>query len=273
MSDREVLASQDGSVLTLTLNRPDKLNAWTREMGNLYFDLLDEADRSPDVRVIVVTGAGRGFCAGLDGALLSKSAGEGDRQLPAGNRRQSHAMSIRKPVIGAINGPAAGFGLVQALYFDIRIAGESAMFTTAFVQRGLNAEYGASWLLPRIIGQGRAMDLIMSGRRVYADEAERIGLVSRVVPDADLLAEAQAYARNIAEIASPVALADSKFQVYNDWNCDRITAEDRAKAVGHFSPAHRVDYKEGVASMREKRKPAFAPLPSDRDGSEALFNV
>lgn len=259
MSKNEVLLERDGPVSLLTLNRPERHNAWTHDLGNLYFDLLDDADADPDVRAIVVTGAGRSFCPGFDALALEKSA-TGARQLPSKGCCMTHALRIRKPNVGAINGGCAGFGLVQALHFDVRFAAESAVFATAFVRRGLNAEYGASWLLPRIIGHTRAMDLHLSSRRVYPDEAERIGLVNGVLPDADLLDHALKYAHDLATYCSPIAMADTKQQVYADWLNECSTAEDRAKTFTH-TPGHRIDFPEGVACLIEKRAPNFAALP------------
>jgi enoyl-CoA hydratase/carnithine racemase len=258
----EVLKARDGAITVLTLNRPERHNAWTHELGNLYFDLLDEADADPEVRAIVVTATGRSFCPGFDALALKKSAA-GNGSLPAKGRRMTHAMSIRKPVIGAINGGCAGFGLVQAMHFDVRFAAQSAVFSTAFVRRGLNAEYGASWLLPRIIGQTRAMDLLLSGRRFDAAEAERIGLVNAVVADDALREHAIAYARDLAEYCSPVAMADTKEQVLTDWDLERKAAEDRAKSFSHTA-GHRVDFAEGIACLIEKRPPRFAPLPAHK---------
>ena len=258
-----VLAEQQGAVLLLTLNRPERLNAWTFELGDRYFELLDNADASPEVRVIVVTGAGRGFCAGLDATPLAEAASEGVRRLPAKGRRMTHAMEITKPIVAAINGACVGFGLVQALHCDIRFAASSATFATAFTLRGLNAEYGSSWLLPRIIGHTRATELLLSGRRIDADEAGRIGLVNWVVPDEELVPRALAYAADMAANCSPVAMADAKQQLQDDWSTDRITAEDNAKNLGH-QPGHRVDFKEGVRSFVERRPPTFAPWSGTR---------
>jgi len=163
-------------------------------------------------------------------------------------------------MIAAINGPCVGFGLIQALHYDVRFAAASAVFATAFVRRGLNAEYGSSWLLPRIVGHTRAMELILSARRIDATEAERIGLVSFRVPDAELMDRVTAYARELVEFCSPVAMADAKRQIHLDWNVDCHTAEDRAKELGRL-PGHRADFAEGAASLQEKRAPRFAPLP------------
>lgn len=259
MADQDVLYSVEGGVAVLTLNRPERLNAWTYDLGDRYFDLLDQADSDVSVRAIIVTGAGRGFCSGMDGEQLTLSS-SGQKRMPAKGRRMTHALSIRKPIIGAINGPCVGFGLIQALHCDVRFAASSAVFATAFVHRGLNAEYGSSWLLPRIVGHARAMELILSGRRLDAVQAERIGLVNFVVPDADLLPRARAYAHDLEKYCSPIAMADAKRQLHEAWLTDCAAAEDRAKELAHL-PGHRVDFAEGVASLREKRLPRFAALP------------
>lgn len=265
MTEPDVLERHEDGITILTLNRPDRLNAWTYDLGDLYFDLLDKADASPEVRAIVVTGAGRGFCSGMDAAVLGQSA-QGMRRMPSKNRRMTHAQFIRKPIIGAINGACAGFGLVQTLHFDVRFAAASAVFTCAFTRRGLNAEYGSSWLLPRLIGHGRAMDLILSGRKIDAHEAERIGLVNRVLPDAELLDAAIAYARELAMWCSPIAMADAKLQINMGWGQTLVEAENYAKELGH-APGHRQDFAEGVQCFVEKRPPRFIPLGMPPDGS------
>lgn len=256
----EILTDVADGVLTVTLNRPDRLNAWTYELGDAYFDVLDSADDDPDIRVVVLTGAGRGFCSGLDMRALSAASAGGALGTPAHGRRMTHAQSFRKPLIGAINGACVGFGLVQALACDIRFAADSAYFVPAFSQRGLNAEYGTSWLLPRMIGQTRATEWLFSGRRMDAAEAERIGLVNRVCAADELMAATVTYARTLATTASPTALADTKAQIGGDWLRDRVSAEDHAKSLGH-RPGHRVDFAEGVQSFAERRPPHFQPLP------------
>jgi len=253
----------DEGVAVLTLNRPDRLNAWTAEMERLYFEMLDECAASEDVRVIVVTGAGRGFCAGADMQGLQE-LGDADvtagiAQDPPERRRQTLPLSIPKPIIAAINGPCAGIGLVQALMCDLRFAAENAKLTTAFARRGLVAEHGISWILPRLIGPARALDLLFSGRVVLGAEAQTLGLVNRAFASAALLEETMAYARELAAQCSPASMAAMKRQVYADLDCelpDALAEADRLM----FESFTRPDFVEGVASFVERRDPSFAPL-------------
>ena len=197
MPTQETLYTVANRVATITLNRPDKLNAWTARMESEVRSHMENAEQDDDVRVIVLTGAGRGFCAGADMSLLSAVAERGldDRGREhilhnEGNRREgvsadfqkrySYFPAIGKPVIAAINGPVVGLGLVIALYCDLRLASESARFSTTFARRGLIAEYGMAWMLPRIIGIANALDLLFSARTIDAAEALRMGLVNRV---------------------------------------------------------------------------------------------
>jgi enoyl-CoA hydratase/carnithine racemase len=202
MSDDVVLYElREPGIALLTLNRPDRRNAWNCELASRYFTLLDQAAADPAVKVIVVTGAGRGFCAGADMDTLQgigNSAGSGGAEAAAGGRPQYHTTLIPKPVIAAVNGACAGIGMVQALMCDIRFAAAGAKFTTAFARRGLIAEYGMSWVLPRLVGTSRAMDLLFSGRVFLAEEAAAMGLVSEVVPAEHLLDHALAYAAKLA---------------------------------------------------------------------------
>ena len=274
MAYDEVLYDVSDRIATITLNRPDRLNAWTRKMAVEYRHALHTAEDDPDVRVIIVTGAGRGFCAGADMDLLtSLSAGDGrngdaDTALPlvtpgaAHNPRadfqqeNSTPLAVRKPIIGAINGAAAGLGFVHSLYCDIRFAADTAKFTTAFARRGLIAEHGISWMLPRLVGVSNALDLLYSGRVFLADEALRMGLVSRVVPAEELMAVTREYAGEIATFASPRSQAIMKWQVYNALLQDLATATEVANEEMLKSLACD-DFKEGVASFIEKRTPAF----------------
>ena len=256
-----VLVERHGAVLLLTLNRPDRLNAWNDEIEVRYGDLLEEADDDPEVRAIVVTGAGRGFCAGADMDDLSAAKGGGLSPATRHPRPRSHPLEVRKPLIAAINGAAAGLGLVEALYCDVRFATPTAKLTTAFARRGLIAEYGMAWLLPRIVGHSTAMDLLLSGRVMRGDEALEKGLVDRVVEPDSLLEETLAYAQDLAENCSPASMAIVKGQVQRALEQDRDEAFAEADELMAESFAH-VDVTEGVDSYLEKRPPAFQPLPA-----------
>ena len=255
MSDT-VLYSQDGSLATLTLNRPDRLNAWTPEMGTLYFDLLDRAAADPDVRVIVVTGEGRAFCAGADMEVL-RAIGAGEEERSRDVRRQTYTLQIPKPVIAMINGPVAGIGLIMALMCDVRFAASGAKMTTAFARRGLIAEHGVSWLLPRLLGPARALDLLLSGRTLLSDEAAELGLVNRVLPAEDLRDFTYGYARDIAENCSPRSLSVIKKQVWSHLDKDLPDVLVESADLMVQSMQHE-DFREGVASYMEKRPPRFA---------------
>jgi enoyl-CoA hydratase/carnithine racemase len=251
-----VLCAVENGVATVTLHRPDRMNAWTREMEAVYFATLDALEGDPDTRAIVVTGAGRGFCAGLD---MEDLAGATDGK-PARDSRQTmlHALSIGKPMICAINGGCAGIGLVQALACDVRFAAAGVKIATAFARRGLVAEFGASWFLPRIVGHANALDLLLSGRTITAEEAADLGLVNRVVSGARLLDEARGYAQDLADYCSPVAMAAIKRQVYDDWLRTAAESEDEWRRL--IAQQHRrADFREGVASYADRRKPRFEP--------------
>jgi enoyl-CoA hydratase/carnithine racemase len=256
--------TEDG-VAVLTLNRPERLNAWTHEMKRVYFDLLEDCSADPDVRVIVLTGAGRGFCAGADmDQLSSVAAGEGGLEASAAEaaqdpRPQTTPLTIPKPIIAAINGPCAGLGLVHALMCDLRFAAAGAKLTTAFSRRGLVAEHGISWLLPRLVGPSRALDLLLSGRVVLAEEAKEMGLVDRVSEPDRLLDETLSYARDLAVNCSPASMATMKRQVYDDLAKDLRAALEGADELMVASFGEK-DFAEGVASFLERREPRFAPL-------------
>ncbi|MGZ4524069.1 MAG: enoyl-CoA hydratase-related protein [Mycobacteriaceae bacterium] len=254
-----VLSERRGPVAVLTLNRPERLNAWTNELENQYFDLLLHADDDPEVGAIVVTGAGRGFCAGadMDGLRRVSEATEDDLLRP---RPRDLPMTVRKPLIGAVNGVAAGLGMVEALYCDVRFGSPSARFTSAFSRRGLIAEYGISWILPRLVGHSRAMDLLLSSRMVDAEEALRIGLVDHLVASRDVLDAAVEYANDLATHCSPTSMATIKTQLHRDADTSYAEAADRAEQL-MFAAFQGPDVVEGVASFLEKRPPNFPPLP------------
>lgn len=265
MADEDVvLWDQADGVATLTLNRPDRMNAWTGPMESRYFDLLQRAADTPSVRAIVVTGAGRGFCPGADMDLLAGgdvdgSGGGGLTDTGPGRRPKTFATTIPKIVVAAVNGACAGVGLVQALCCDVRFAAAGARWTTAFSRRGLVAEYGSAWLLPRLVGTSRALDLLASGRVFTSEEAAELGLVSRVVPVADVLADAQAYARDLAAGCSPASVAVMKRQVYGAWDATLPEALAQANEL-MLRSLRGPDLVEGVQSYVQRRPPAFAPL-------------
>jgi enoyl-CoA hydratase/carnithine racemase len=258
MADDVVLQDRRGAVLVLTLNRPEKLNAWTMEMEGQYFGALAAAADDPDVRVIVVTGAGRGFCSGADMNQL-QDIQAGGRPQSAVPRPMTFPTTIPKPIIGAINGVAAGLGFVQALLCDVRFAADTTRLTTAFSKRGLVAEHGSSWLLPRLVGPAVALELLYSGRMVDAAEALALGLVNRVCPADSLLDETVAYATDLAENCSPSSFAAMKWQIYRHAQTDLDTALTEANRL-MVETFGRPDFKEGVSSFLEKRPPKFEPV-------------
>ena len=257
-----VLCEIESGVAVLTFNRPDRLNAWTAEMQTRYFDLLDDCASSDEVRAIVLTGAGRGFCAGADMQNLQSLADgdvEGASSTAHDPRPVTYAQTIPKPVIAAINGPCAGLGLVHALMCDLRFVAAEAKLTTAFARRGLVAEHGLSWILPRLIGPARALDLLLSGRIVLGAEAAEMGLANWAVQDGRVLEEALEYARILAAECSPASMADMKRQVYADY--ERTIGETVEEANRLMAESFsRPDFAEGVQSFVERRPPNFPPL-------------
>jgi enoyl-CoA hydratase/carnithine racemase len=260
MSDL-VLAERRGPVLVLTLNRPERLNAWSDALEEDYYAWLDAAEDDPEVRAIVVTGAGRGFCAGADMDDLQRGAAGADVEAALRNRPRPRTfpLTVRKPLIAAINGAAAGLGLVEALYCDVRFASREAKLTTAFALRGLVAEYGMSWLLPRLVGYSAAVDLLLSGRVVLGEEALRLRLVDRLSEPGHVVDDAVAYAAELATYSSPWSMATIKAQVQAD--LDRSFADAVAEAeelmIRSFDQP---DVLEGVRSYQDRRAPAFPPL-------------
>jgi enoyl-CoA hydratase/carnithine racemase len=267
MSYEQILYAVEDGVATVTLNRPDRLNAWTGVMHQEVKAAMRAAGDDPAVRVIVLTGAGRGFCAGADMQGLQQIRPE-DRAAAAPDapfdpsadpnfqRTYSYFPAVPKPIIGAINGACAGLGMVMALYTDLRFASENAVFTTAFARRGLIAEHGISWLLPRLVGLPAAADLLFSARRVSADEALALGLVNRVFPQAEFAAGVAAYARMLATEVSPRSMREMKREIWRGLFQSLGEAIDAANVDMQASFASE-DFKEGVAHFVEKRAPAF----------------
>jgi enoyl-CoA hydratase/carnithine racemase len=278
MPTQETLYNVANRVATITLNRPDKLNAWTALMESEVRSHIESAEQDDEVRVIVLTGAGRGFCAGADMSLLSAVAERGldhrdlddrgreqvlrDRAnrregaAPDFQKKYSYFPAIGKPVIAAINGPVVGLGLVITLYCDLRLASDASRFSTTFARRGLIAEYGMAWMLPRIIGIANALDLLFSARTIDAAEALRMGLVNRVFPQETFLEKTQESAQELASTVSPRSLRIIKRQVYEAMSQPLAEAFDIS--VREMIACFRTeDFREGVAHFVEKRPAAF----------------
>ncbi|HVX69678.1 MAG TPA: enoyl-CoA hydratase-related protein [Mycobacteriales bacterium] len=252
-----VLYAVEGGIGIITLNRPDALNAWTFEMGVEYLRVLDEAAADREAKVLIVTGAGRGFCAGADmGSLKQLIAGE--LPPPEGVRDDfATEPAVPKPVIAAINGPCVGLGLARALYCDIRFLQRGTKLSTAFARRGLPAEDGLAWLIPRIVGWSKGLDLLLSARTVTDEEALALGLVNQVVDDA--LASAKEYARDMVTNCSPASLREIKGQIWGGADSSLQDADKRANEL-LMAAFKRPDLSESVAAFLEKRPPNFPPL-------------
>ncbi|MGN6796214.1 MAG: enoyl-CoA hydratase-related protein [Streptosporangiaceae bacterium] len=279
MSEYEQIRYEvDDPVATITLNRPEALNAWTDRMGLEVRHAVCQAEHDQRVVGIVITGAGRGFCAGADMRRLS-AVSAGDYQadtLPADlgsdpgdpefgedlhDGTHTYLMSVPKPVIAAINGPVAGMAVPIVLACDLRFMAQDAVLLTAFAQRGLIAEWGISWLLPRLTGSAVALDLLFSSRKVTGAEAAQIGLVNAALPAADVLPYAQRYVRNLAATSSPASMAIMKRQVYQQLHSGMLAAEREARQL-MLESFGRPDFGEGVQSFLERRPPRFGRLPS-----------
>ncbi|MBW8793470.1 MAG: enoyl-CoA hydratase/isomerase family protein [Streptomyces sp.] len=249
----------DDGVMLLTLNRPERHNAWTLEMELLYNELFDRAQADPRVRAVVLTGAGRSFCPGMDMSVLD-GASSGARPWPTGQLPpRTRPMSFPKPVVAAVNGACAGIGFNQALMCDVRFAVPHARFAAAFSARGLVAEDGVSWILPRLVGYGNAADLLLSSRRLTGTEALSMGLVNRLAEPDDLLPAALAYAGELARSASPYAMSLIKRQLADDQA--RTFTQSRENAAELLAVAKGApDYREGVLSFIERRPPDFPAL-------------
>ena len=272
----EILYEVDDPVAVITLNRPDALNAWTDAMGGEITDAIQRAAADKSVVGIVVTGAGRAFCAGADMNLLSGIAAGGDgggvaaaperARPPEGEPgrdsdgdfagRFPYLMTIDKPIIAAVNGAVAGMAYPFALCCDLRVVTPDALFLTAFAQRGLIAEWGLSWVLPRLVGPAVALDLLLSSRRVKGEEALALGLANYLVPPEELLDFCRNYIVDLATKCSPASMAVMKRQVYEQLHAGLGPAEREAQRlmVASFG---RPDFKEGVTSFVEKRPPQF----------------
>lgn len=269
---QDILYQVDDPVAVITMNRPDALNAFTTRMLAEIRHAFAQAEQDERVVGIVLTGAGRGFCAGMDMNALDNMSGGGSgggEDLSALDASPgdpgmgpdfqvafSYVLSVQKPIIAAVNGPCAGLGFVFALLSDLRFVDRTARFSTAFSQRGLIAEHGASWLLPRLIGSGRALDLLWSSRKFDGEEAARLGLAERLCEPGEALETAVAYVKELAASASPTSLKVMKAQVYRHLN---MSLGDAMRESNEWmaESLQRDDFREGVRSFIERRPPAF----------------
>jgi enoyl-CoA hydratase/carnithine racemase len=287
MEYKEIIYTVADRVATVTLNRPNRLNAWTPLMAGEVRDAMWAAAADEAVRVIVLTGAGRGFCAGADMGELQNATVQGAPETDGTNtaerlvsvllstkmeeelepenannvrsdfrKRYSYLLAIPKPIIAAVNGPVAGLGLIMALYCDLRFASDKARFSTAFSKRGLIAEHGSSWMLPRIVGLPNALDLLFSARIIEAEEALRMGLVNRVFPEDSFTEAVFAYARELGASVSPRSLRVMKRQVY-EAQFQTLAEASRIADEELLLSMESEDFKEGVAHFVEKRAPSF----------------
>jgi enoyl-CoA hydratase/carnithine racemase len=257
---------RDTGVAVVTFNRPERMNAWGQGLSTGFYRCIEQAEADPSVRVIVVTGKGRAFCAGADMGNLDsissttvESANKTDISALVAAKHPYFLTQLSKPVIVAINGSVAGMGLSQALMADIRFAAAGAKFTTSFARRGLIAEYGISWILPRLVGWGAATELLLSGRTFLAEEAAELGLVTKVLPGEELMDHVLDYADDMARNCSPASLAVMKQQLYADAHLQLVETSEKAEKLMHDS-MQRTDFIEGITAFFEKRSPNFPPL-------------
>ena len=265
MNFTDIIYEKADRVATVTLNRPERMNAWRNQLEDELRSAMGDAEADPEIGAIIVTGAGRAFCAGLDMGTLSKiasdsgigedlaAAGAGDHLHPNFRGPFAWLIGMKTPIIGAINGACVGMGFANALHYDIRIASDRARMGTIFPRRGLALELGASWLLPRIVGLANAVELAVTGKLVDAQEAYRIGLVTKVVAHEELMPAARALASEIATQCSPLGVAHAKRMVYEHLFTDLTTAcieEDETAILMTRSE----DFKEGIEGVyRETR--------------------
>jgi enoyl-CoA hydratase/carnithine racemase len=267
MAYETLLTDLRDRVLTVTMNRPERLNAFTEKMMHEWLALLDEIDANDDVRAVVVTGAGRGFCAGADlgtggGTFDASGIEKIDEHRDGGGRVTLRIFECKKPLIAAVNGPAVGVGATMTLPMDVRIASEEARFGFVFARRGIVPEAASSWFLPRVVGISQAMEWVATGRVFPASEALAGRLVSRVVPPADLLPTAHALAREVADNTSAVSVALARQMLWKMLGADHPMVAHQVDSQAIYSMGRSKDAYEGVQSFLEKRPPKFTMRPS-----------
>lgn len=270
---QELLYHVEDPIATIEFNRPERLNAMTNRMTDELKHAVAQAEADERVVAIVITGAGRGFCAGADlqglkaigegksygeGAKLEASPGDASMG-PDFQGPYAYLLSVRKPVIAAINGPCAGLGFAVMCFADLRFASDRAVFSTAFSRRGLIAEWGIGWTLPRLVGHSVALDLLFSARRFDAAEAKRVGLVNRTLPHDELLPFVHAYVKELADNVSPTSMSIMKRQIYTRLEAELgVSLEESIRLM--TESFRRPDFPEGVNSYLEKRPPKFARI-------------
>jgi enoyl-CoA hydratase/carnithine racemase len=266
---QQILYAVDEGVLTITLNRPERLNAWTPTMGNELMEALDRADADDQIRAVIITGAGRGFCAGADlaagGETFDWRARGGDGEVPrdGGGRFVLRVFECTKPVIAAINGPAVGVGATMTLPMDIRLAADDARIGFVFARRGIVPEACSSWFLPRLVGISRAMEWVATGRVFGAQEALDGGFVRSLHPGDELLDAARAIAREIAENTAPVSVALARRLMWTMLGAEHPMLAHRADSRAMFARGQSDDAREGITAFLEKRPAAFPDRVSD----------
>ncbi len=269
MDFQEIRYEVADRVLTITLDRPDRLNAFTPTMGHELIEAFDRADADDDVRVIIVTGAGRGFCAGADlgggGDTFDWRDRQADDEIPrdGGGQVALRIFDLTKPVIAAINGPAVGVGITMTLPMDIRLVAEGAKIGFVFTRRGIVPEACSSWFLPRIVGISQAMEWVATGRVFSAEEALAGGLVRSVHAPGELLGAAHALASEIAEHTAPVSVALARRLLWTMLGAEHPMAAHRADSRAMFARGQSGDAAEGVTSFLEKRPADFPDQVSD----------
>jgi enoyl-CoA hydratase/carnithine racemase len=269
MGYEQIKVEVSGGVMEITLNRPDRLNAWTGQMGHELITAFDASDADDDVRAVIVTGAGRGFCAGADlesgGETFDyRARGETDA-VPRDNGGELtlRVFSSLKPVIAAINGPAVGVGATMTLPMDIRMASEDARIGFVFARRGIIPEACSSWFLPRVVGISRAMEWVSTGRVFTAAEALEGGLVRSVHPAGELLGAARELAQEIAENTAPVSVALARQLMWRMLGAEHPMLAHRADSRGMFERGRSADAVEGITAFLQKRPARFPDRVSD----------
>ena len=269
MGFEEIRYEVADQMLTLTLHRPERLNAWTQNMGRELIEAFDRADADDDIRVIIVTGEGRGFCAGADlgsgGDTFDWRQREREADVPrdGGGRFALRVFASTKPVIAAINGPAVGVGATMTLPMDIRLAAEDARIGFVFARRGIVPEACSSWFLPRVVGISRAMEWVATGRVFSAQEGLEGGLLRSLHPAGELLEAANELAREIAENTAPVSVALARRMLWTMLGAEHPMLAHRADSRGMFYRGQSADAREGVTAFLEKRLAVFPDLVSD----------